>query len=151
MSLLPKISALQWRCKVSQRRCETQLTQLTREDDDLRFDELALTAQAEGLRQLLETQRPAGMVLDRDQLYAQLRKLAVLQQKLQNLGLQAAQLKEQRLVLAERRIASQDERRTWLRKDDKYQRWAKRVRDQNRQLRLRQDETEQEEITQWNR
>lgn len=150
MSLLPKISALQWRCKVSQRRCEAQLTQLAREDEELRCDELALTAQAEGLRQLLETQRPAGMVLDRDQLYAQLRKLAVLQHKLQNLGLQATQLKGQRQGLAERRAASQDERRTWLRKDDKYQRWAIRVRNQNRLLRLRQDEAEQEEITQWN-
>lgn len=151
MSLLPKISALQWRCKVSQRRCEAQLSQLAREDDELRCDELALTAQAEGLRQLLETQRPAGMVLDREQLYEQLRKLAVLQHKLQSLGLQATQLKEQRLVLAERRATSQDERRTWLRKDDKYQRWATLVRNKDRLLRLRQDEAEQEEIIQCNR
>lgn len=150
MCLLPKISALQWRCKVAQRRCEAQLTQLAREDDGLRCDELVLTAQAEGLRKLLETQRPVGMVLDRDQLYAQLQKLAVLQHKLQNLDLQATQLKKQRQVLAERRTASQDERRTWLRKDDKYQRWATRIRNQNRLLRLSQDESEQEEITKWN-
>lgn len=151
MRLLPKIIALKQRCSVSQRRCEAQLSQLAREDENLRCDQLALDTQAEGVRQLLATQRPAGTVLDRDQLYAQLRKLAVLQHKLQNLGLQVTQLKEQRQRLAERRAASQNERRIWLRKDDKYQGWVMRVRNQNRLLSLRQDEAEQEEVTQWNR
>lgn len=150
MHLLPKLRALQWRSEVSQRRCEAMLVQLAREDDDLRRDEDALTAQAEGVRQLLDSLRLTGVVLDRDQLYAQLRKQAVMQNQLQNLRLQSAQLNEQRQTLAERRIFWLDGRRVWLRKDDKYQRWASRVRYQNRLLCLRQDEVEQEERTLWN-
>ncbi|MBV8045304.1 hypothetical protein [Pluralibacter sp.] len=150
MRLLPKLQALQRRSEVSQRRCESLLAQLAREDDDIRRDEDALMAQAEGLRQLLESIRLTGSVLDRDQLFAQLRKQAVLQHQLQNLGLQSAQLEAQRKTLAQRRLAQQDERRVWLRKDDKYQRWTSRVRYQKRLLRLRQDEVEQEERTLWN-
>lgn len=150
MRLLPKIQALQRRSETSQRRCESMLAQLAGEDDDLRRDQDALMAQAEGLRQLLEGIRLSGSVLDRDQLFAQLRKQAVLQHQLQNLGLQSVQLEEQRQTLAQRRLARQDERGVWLRKDDKYQRWTSRVRYQKRLLRLRQDEVEQEERTLWN-
>ncbi|WP_440029663.1 hypothetical protein [Chromobacterium amazonense] len=149
MRLLPKLCALQRRCAASQRRCEAQLAALAREDNGLRDEEDALAAQAQGLRQLLEMQRPAGTVLELGQLYALLRKQAVLRHQLQNLDLKAAQLNEQRKVLAERRAVRQDEHRTWLRKDDKYQRWATRVRKQENLLRLRQDEAEQEERTQW--
>lgn len=149
MRLLPKLRALQRRCEASQHRCEAQLAALAREDDGLRGEEDALAAQAQGLRQLLETQRPAGAVLERGQLYALLRKQAVLRHQLQGLGLQATQLSEQRQALAERKAVRQEERRAWLRKDDKYQRWATRVRKQENLLRLRQDEAEQEERTPW--
>lgn len=150
MRLQPKLQALQRRSEVSQRRCESLLAQLAREDDVMRRDEYALTAQTEGLRQLLESIRLMGSVLNRDQLFEQLRKQAVLQHQLQKLGLQLAQLEVQRKILAKRRLAQQDERRLWLRKDDKYQRWTSRVHYQKRQLRLRLDEVEQEERTLWN-
>lgn len=149
MRLLPKLQALQRRSEVSLRRCESQLAQLAREDDDLRLEGDALVAQAEGLRQLLEGIRLTGSVLDRDQLFAQLRKQAVLQHQLQNLGLQSAQLEERRQILVQRRLARQNERRVWLRKDDKYQRWTSRVHYQKRLLCLRQDEVEQEERPFW--
>ncbi|MEN3029782.1 hypothetical protein [Chromobacterium amazonense] len=149
MRLLPKIRALQRRCAASQQRCEAQLAQLAREDDALRGNEDALASQAQGIRHLLETQRPAGTVLDRGQLSALLRKQAVLRRQLQNLNLQLAQLNEQRLALAVRRDERLLERRDWLRKDDKYQRWASQLRKQDRLFRLRQDEAEQEERTQW--
>ncbi|HID7510678.1 TPA: hypothetical protein ACXHW4_004594 [Enterobacter hormaechei] len=150
MRLLPKLQALQRRSEASKRRCESLLAQLAQEYDDLRRDEDALMAQAEGLRQLLKGICLAGSVFNRDQLFAQLRKQAVLQHQLQNLGLQTAQLETQRQTLAQRRLIQQDERRVWLRKDDKYQRWTSRVRYQKRLLRLRHDEVEQEERTLWN-
>lgn len=149
MRLLPKILALQRRSGASLQRCEVQLAQLAREDDTLRGNEDALASQAQGVRHLLETQRPAGAVLDRGQLSALLRKQAVLRRQLQNLNLQLAQLDEQRLALAMRRDKRLQERRDWLRQDDKYQRWASEVRKQDRLFRLRQDEAEQEERTQW--
>lgn len=150
MRLLAKLQGLQRRSEASQRRCESLLAQLAQEDDDLRRDEDALMAQADGLRQLLEGIRLAGSVLNREQLFAQLRKQAVLQHQLQNIGLQTSQLETQRQTLAQRRLIRQDEHRVWLRKDDKYQRWTSRVRYQKRLLRLCQDEVEQEERTLWN-
>ncbi|PRP70986.1 hypothetical protein BUE93_09185 [Chromobacterium amazonense] len=149
MRLLPKLRALQQRCVASQRRCEAQLAALAREDDDLRKEEDALVAQGHGLCQLLQAQRPVGIVLERSQLFAILRKQAVMRQQLQNLELQRKQLTELRQALAERRMVQQEERSAWQRKDDKYQRWATRVRKQESLLRLRQDEAEQEERTIW--
>ncbi|WP_158248655.1 MULTISPECIES: hypothetical protein [Chromobacterium] len=146
---MAKIHSLQRRSAASQQRCEVQLAQLAREDDALRVDADALVAQAQGLRHLLETQRPTGAVLDRGQLSALLRKQAVLRRQLQNLNLQLAQLGEQRQALAMRRDERQFERHSWLRKKDKYQRWASQVRKQERLLQLRQEEAEQEERTQW--
>ncbi|WP_063902273.1 hypothetical protein [Burkholderia ubonensis] len=149
MRLLPKLRALQRRSEASQRRCEAQLSQLAREDEGLRHDENALAVQAHGLRQLQETQRAAGAVLERGQLLALLRKQAVLRHQLQNLGLQAEQLSERRQALAERRLERQDERRTWQRKEDKYQYWTARLRKQARLARLREEEAEQEENIRW--
>ncbi|KVP30317.1 hypothetical protein WL22_03885 [Burkholderia ubonensis] len=68
---------------------------------------------------------------------------------MQNLGLQAEQLSERRQALAERRLERQDERRTWQRKEDKYQYWTARLRKQARLARLREEEAEQEENIRW--
>ncbi|MGC3029871.1 hypothetical protein ACPUER_32880 [Burkholderia sp. DN3021] len=149
MRFLPKLRALQRRSEASQRRCEAQMSQLAREDKGLRHEEDALAVQAQGLCQLMETLRAAGTVLERGQLLALLRKQAVLRHQLQNLGLQAEQLSERRQALAERRLERQDERRTWQRKEDKYQYWAARLRKQVRLVRLRDDEAEQEENIRW--
>lgn len=150
MHLLPKLRALQRRSEISQHQCEAELLQLAREDDGLRQSKEALIAQQEGLSRLLKTLCVMDSVLEREQLYGLLRKQAVLRSQLQNLVLQFAQLDEQRASLAGVVAQRQDERRKWLRKEDKYQRWITRVRDQNRLLRLRQDETEQEERFPWN-
>ncbi|OXJ22556.1 hypothetical protein CFB82_40215 [Burkholderia sp. HI2714] len=149
MRLLPKLRALQRRSEASQRRCDAELSQLAREDEGLRHEEDALAAQANGLRQLRETQRETGTVLDRGQLLTLLRKQAVLRHQLQILGLQAEQLSGRRQTLAERRLERQDERRAWQRKEDKYQCWTAQLRKQARLARLREDEAEQEENIRW--
>ncbi|WP_167796686.1 hypothetical protein [Serratia proteamaculans] len=150
MRLLTKIRALQRRSEISQRHCEAQLLQLARKDEELCSDKDALSAKKEGLCALLETQRLNDAVLNREQLHMALRKQAILRHQLHNLELQSTQLDEQRKELAESRILRQGERCVWLRKDDKYQRWAARVRKQDQLLYLREDEAEQEERTSWN-
>lgn len=150
MRLLSKLCALQRRSEISQRQCEAQLAQLAREDGELRHSKDALNTQKEGLSQLLETLTVTGSVLARDQLYVLLRKQAVLRYQLQNLGLQSAQLDEQRQLVARHVVQRQDERRVWLHKGDKYQRWVTRIREQHQRLNLRQDEAELEERQPWN-
>lgn len=150
MRLLTKIRALQRRSEISQRHCEAQLLQLARQDDDLCSDKDALCAKKEGLNTLLKTQRLNDAVLNREQLQMALRKQAILRHQLHNLELASSQLDEQRKALAEARILRQGERGEWLRKDDKYQRWAALARKQTQRLRLREDEAEQEERTSWN-
>lgn len=150
MRLLSKLCALQRRSEISQRQCEAQLAQLAREDGELRHSKDALNTQKEGLSQLLKTLTVTGSVLARDQLYVLLRKQAVLRYQLQNLGLQSAQLDEQRQLVARHVVQRQDERRVWLHKGDKYQRWVTRIREQNQRLNLRQDEAELEERQPWN-
>ncbi|MBK0415613.1 hypothetical protein JD974_14490 [Chromobacterium haemolyticum] len=150
MSLLPKLGALLRRCQAAQSRCEAELAQLARQDGALAAEQEALASQGQGLRQLLLAQRPAG-AMSRGQLFALQRKQAVLRRQLQNLDLQSGQLEEQRQGLAGRREEQQVLRRQWLRKEDKYQRWAKLQRRQERMRRLRLDEAEQEERTIWTR
>ncbi|MGL5222057.1 MAG: hypothetical protein ACRC8I_04020 [Plesiomonas shigelloides] len=151
MPLFPKLRALQRRSELAQRRCETLLVQLSREDDALCYETEALERQIEGVQQWLDSQQLTGSVLDRNQLFTQLRKQAVLQHQLHNLALQRMQLHEQRQLLASRRTHQQRERQLWLRKEHKYQRWSTRERDQMRLQRLRQDEVELEERALWNR
>ncbi|WP_157798188.1 hypothetical protein [Aeromonas cavernicola] len=151
MPLFPKLRALQRRSELAQCRCETLLVQLSREDDGLCHEAEALERQIEGVQQWLHSPQVTGVVLNRDQLFAQLRKQAVLQHQLHNLALQRMQLHEQRQLLASRRTRQQRERQLWLRKEHKYQRWSTRERDQMRLQRLRQDEVELEEVALWNR
>ncbi|MCD5364671.1 hypothetical protein [Chromobacterium aquaticum] len=150
MRLLPKLGALLRRCQAAQQRCEAELLQLARRDGDLAAEQQALVLQGQGLRQLLLAQRPAG-AMSRGQLFALQRKQAVLRRQLQQLDLQQGQLEEQRQALSGLRDAQQTLRRQWLRKEDKYQRWAKLQRRQERMRRLRLDEAEQEERTIWKR
>ncbi|KZE88092.1 hypothetical protein KIF53_13045 [Chromobacterium subtsugae] len=137
------------RCQAEQRRCDSELAQLAREDGQLEARQRDLDGQGEGLRRLLLAQRPAGAALDRGQLFALLRKQAVLRRQLQNLDLQREQAREQRLQLAERRERQAALRRQWLRKEEKYQRWMQLQRRRRRLLGLRQEEIEQEEMTTW--
>ncbi|MBX9295510.1 hypothetical protein ABH309_15860 [Chromobacterium piscinae] len=149
MSLLAKIGALLRRCQFAQSRCQQALAQLTRQDDGLQRELRALEAQGQGMRQLLQAQQLAGAVVDRGQLFALQRRQAVLRQQLQGLALQGEQLQEQRQQLQQERERQSGLSRQWLRKEDKYQRWAQRVRKQRRLVRLRQEEGELEERTKW--
>lgn len=139
------------RCAVAQQRCELKLLQLARQDEELQQAEQTLVMRMQGMKQLLESQRPTDVVVDRGGLFEVLRKQAVLRSQLQNLGLEAGQLEEQRRELAERRTVQRNEHRHWLRKQDKYQRWTSLMRKQERLLRLRQEESEQEERCKWTR
>ena len=150
MRLLPKLGALLRRCQAAQSRCEAELLQLARRDGELAAEQQALALQGQGMRQLLLAQRPVG-AMSRGQLFALQRKQAVLRHQLQQLDLQQEQLVERRQELDGLRDAQQTLRRQWLRKEDKYQRWAKLQRRQERMRRLRLDEAEQEERTIWKR
>ncbi|WP_081666329.1 hypothetical protein [Pseudogulbenkiania ferrooxidans] len=149
MSLLPKIGALLRRCQFAQSRCQQALAQLSRQDDGLLREQQALEAQGQGVRLLLQAQQLAGTVVDRGQLFSLQRRQAVLRQQLQSLALQGEQLWERRQQLQLEREKQSGLSRQWLRKEDKYQRWAQRVRKQRRLSRLLQEEVELEERTKW--
>ncbi|AVG16934.1 hypothetical protein CFN79_14340 [Chromobacterium vaccinii] len=149
MSLLPKIGALLRRCQFAQSRCQQALAQLSRQDDGLLREQQALEAQGQGVRLLLQAQQLAGTVVDRGQLFSLQRRQAVLRQQLQSLALQGEQLRERRQQLQLEREKQSGLSRQWLRKEDKYQRWAQRVRKQRRLSRLLQEEVELEERTKW--
>lgn len=149
MSLLPKIGALLRRCQFAQSRCQQALAQLSRQDDGLLREQQALEAQGQGVRLLLQAQQLAGAVVDRGQLFSLQRRQAVLRQQLQSLALQGEQLRERRQQLQLEKEKQSGLSRQWLRKEDKYQRWAQRVRKQRRLSRLLQEEVELEERTKW--
>ncbi|MEO2215490.1 hypothetical protein ABGV49_00215 [Chromobacterium vaccinii] len=149
MSLLLKIGALLRRCRFAQSRCEQALAQLARRDGALQREIDDMGAQIEGLRQLLHAQRPAGTVLERSQLFALHRKQAVMRHRMQDLDLQIGQLREQRGQLAQQREEQAGLHRFWLRKEDKYQRWAQLRRRQERLEAIRREESELEERTKW--
>ncbi|ERD99727.1 hypothetical protein O166_16775 [Pseudogulbenkiania ferrooxidans EGD-HP2] len=146
---MPKIGALLRRCQFAQSRCQQALAQLSRQDDGLLREQQALEAQGQGVRLLLQAQQLAGTVVDRGQLFSLQRRQAVLRQQLQSLALQGEQLWERRQQLQLEREKQSGLSRQWLRKEDKYQRWAQRVRKQRRLSRLLQEEVELEERTKW--
>ncbi|AUH51336.1 hypothetical protein CXB49_11175 [Chromobacterium sp. ATCC 53434] len=149
MSLRARLDALLGRCRAAQRRSEQALARLAREDEDLRREQDDIAGQRHGLRQLLQAQRPQGTVFDRGGLFALQRRQAVLRRQLQNLDLQDGELGVQRQRLEQLRAEEAETRSRWLRKEDKYQRWARLQRRRERLSRLRREEAEQEEARIW--
>ncbi|UTH74105.1 hypothetical protein [Chromobacterium sp. IIBBL 290-4] len=149
MSLLPKIGALLRRCELAQSRCEQALAQLARRDADLEREIAAMKSQQDGMRQLLLAQRPDGEVMARDELFAWQRTQAVLRHRMQDLDFQMDRLREARGEVRQEQEAQTTLRKSWLRKEDKYQRWARTQRRLRRLEMLSREESELEERTKW--
>ncbi len=150
MPFRKKIRSLINRCQLSQSRCDVQIAGLSREIQELISSKESIQIQVEGLRQLLKTQRVNAEILNREQLNAMLRKQSVLRRKIYECNTLISQIIEQCKELEEKRIELQKKRQYWLRKEENYNRWLSKQKQQIYLFNLRQDEVEQEERIQWN-
>ncbi len=148
MTLFHKIKTLIGRCDVSRQRCELQLVNDERRRQGFIDEITALQRHNEGVRQLIELERPQGQ-LDRAQLFSRQRRLAVLRRQILEMQIQEKKLNEDIEAVARQMREIQDRRQHWHRQQEKYQRWADRQRQQRRAKRLRQDEIEMQEIITW--
>lgn len=150
MPFRKKIRSLISRCQFSQSRCDAKIAGFSREIQELMSSKESLQVQIEGLRKLLKTQRVDDEVLNREQLNVILRKQSVLRRKIYECNALISQIIEQCKELEEKRIEQQKKRQYWLRKEDNYNRWLSKQKQQIYLFNLRQDEVEQEERIQWN-
>ncbi|QWA10510.1 hypothetical protein GTU79_25455 [Sodalis ligni] len=148
MTLFHKIKTLIGRCDVSRQRCELQLASDERRRQGFIDEITALRRHNEGVRQLIELERPQGQ-LDRAQLFLRQRRLAVLRRKFHDMQLQEKKLHQEMEELGQQMREMQARRQHWHRQQEKYQRWADRQRQQRRVVRLRQEENEMQEIITW--
>ncbi|MEO9383003.1 hypothetical protein, partial [Chromobacterium phragmitis] len=79
-----KLGPLLSRCQAAQSRCRSGLAQLARGEEALERERAAIAAQDRSLGELLQAQRPAGLKMDRGELFSLLRKQAVLRRQRQN-------------------------------------------------------------------
>ena len=150
MPFRKKIRRLINRCQLSQSRCDVQIAGLSREIQELISSKESIQVQIEGLRLLLKTQRVNAEILNREQLNAMLRKQSVLRRKIYECHTLISQIIEQCKELEEKRIELQKKRQYWLRKEENYNLWLSKQKQQIYLFDLRQDEVEQEERIQWN-
>ncbi|CAG9435549.1 TPA: SPI-1 type III secretion system protein SpaM [Providencia alcalifaciens] len=150
MPFRKKIRRLINRCQLSQSRCDVQIAGLSREIQELISSKESIQVQIEGLRLLLKTQRVNAEILNREQLNAMLRKQSVLRRKIYECNTLISQIIEQCKELEEKRIELQKKRQYWLRKEENYNLWLSKQKQQIYLFDLRQDEVEQEERIQWN-
>ncbi|MGL5103442.1 MAG: hypothetical protein ACRC6N_13105 [Plesiomonas sp.] len=148
MNYSASIRALLQRCAIGQQRCEAELVKLAHRDRVLQRELEALHEQREGLTQLILAQRPAGHITSAE-LFALQRKQAVLRRQQLNLSLQHGELVVQREEIVQLRTEQQGRHAYWLRKEDKYQRWAKSEARRNRLRTQARDEAELEERIKW--
>jgi len=145
MTLLIKINQLIGRAQTYRQICEVRLVQVERQRQEISAEISALQVQQNTLRQLLALERPLGQ-LDRAGLFVRQRRQAVLRRQYHELELQSKKLNQQYLELGERLATIRAEQRQWRRKQDKYQIVVKREKRQLMLTRLRQEETEMQEI-----
>jgi len=148
MTLFHKIKTLIGRCDVSRQRCELQLVNDERRRQAFMGEITALQRHNEGMRQLIELERPQGQ-LDRAQLFLHQRRLAVLRRKIHEMQIQEKKLNQEVEELSRQMREMQARRQHWHRQQEKYQRWADRQRQQRRVIQLRQDEIEMQETITW--
>ncbi len=148
MTLFHNIKTLIDRCDVSRQRCELQLAGDERRRQGFIDEITALQRQNEGMRRLIELERPQGQ-LDRAQLFLHQRRLAMLRRKIHEMQLQENTLNQDIEELSRQMRETQARWQRWRRKQEKYQRWADRQRQQRRMIRLRQEEIEMQEIVTW--
>ena len=87
--------------------------------------------------------------MNRGELFAMQRRLAVLRRQLHMLAFQEGRVREQLQLLQTEKEAVLLQRQYWLRKQDKYERWGKIQRQAWRLYQLRQEESEAQERVTW--
>ncbi|EDS6428737.1 hypothetical protein XS46_004370 [Salmonella enterica subsp. enterica] len=145
MSLLHKVSRLKKNSELFRTRCEQLLHQLSRENAVLEASERSLSAQVDGLRQLLKICQAEATVISPEQLRTLLRKQAVLRCMIQELQAQVLQLQTRRESLLKQSTEQQKKRNHFLRKEEAYGRWLRCRKKEMQRCALQRDETEQEE------
>jgi len=145
MTLLPKIRNLMNRSEVNRQRCELRILSLRRQGHEISVKLAELQNQRHRLGEQLTLERPQGQ-LNRAGLFSGQRRLAVLRRQLNDLALQEQQLNRQQEELNQQAEAAGIEQKHWRSKQDKYRVVMDRERQHVRLTRLRQEETELQEI-----
>ncbi|TKI05082.1 hypothetical protein [Martelella alba] len=148
MTLLHKVNALIERCGTQQRRCDLLLQQGERRRRGLQDEITQLRTQYAATRQLMELERPQGQ-LDRTRLFLRQRRLAVIRRQLQDMAVREKNLSQDLAEIGRELEDIRCRRRLWQRQQEKYRHWSGRQRQQRMLRRLRQEETEIQEIITW--
>lgn len=148
MTLSRSIKTLISRCDASRCRCDRQLVNAEQRQRECLAEIAALQQQNQSLRQLIVLGRPQGQ-LDRAELFLHQRRLAVMRRQLSELTLEEKKLAQLQETLAAQVLEIRTRRQQWQRQQEKYQQWHRRERQQRRLVRLRQEETEMQELITW--
>lgn len=149
MNSLNKLRPLQNRCQINQIRCETRMRQYEQKISEVDKKIHGLQAEIKAIHQLLQTQKIKNSILNRANLFAVLRKQAVLRRQIHILDIQVVELNEKRQGLEKEQEAARMERAFWMHKYDKYQFWIDRYRYKLRLMQLSFEENEIQEVTTW--
>ncbi len=148
MTSLRNIKTLIGRCDASLRRCDMRRITTERQLAENEARASALDRQKTGLRQMIEQERPSGM-LDKARIYVCQHRIAVFRQKIKELEVQQHKLLQERGEFSRQIAALKAEKLHWQRKHEKYQTWAEKQKKALRLAGLRQDENETQEIITW--
>ncbi|NDL61522.1 hypothetical protein [Acerihabitans arboris] len=148
MTSLRNIKTLISRSDASVRRCDMRRVGTERQLRENEEEAASLQQQKNGLRQLIEQERPSGM-LDKARLFLCQHRIAVFMQKIKELEVQEKKLLQTRDDLTRQLAALRTEKLHWERKHKKYLNWADQRKKAFRLTGLRQEEDETQEIITW--
>ncbi|WP_161539906.1 hypothetical protein [Glaciimonas sp. PCH181] len=148
MALLHKAISLIRRCELSQRRSEASIAHLQAKIDEIDNDIAALDRQDALLRKMMMQQQQPCLTNRAGLLMVQQRN-AVRRQKLQMIGLQRVEMREQHSKLKKEQEEARRMRLFWQRKAEKFQRCVRSERQQMRLSQVLREETEIQEKYSW--
>lgn len=129
-----------------QQRCEQALGSARRRLNPLEQELNAIDQQAEGFRELLLSNRMEAQTVSHAQLFAQLRRQAVIRRQIANLDLERARVRERHGEVVEQLDDLQQQRKSLLGRHAKYQHLEQRLLAEHRARRWRLEEHDIEEL-----
>ena len=129
-----------------QQRCELALSSARRRLSPLELELGAIDRQAEGFRELMLSNRMEAQTVSHSQLFAQLRRQAVIRRQIANLGLERARVLERHGEIVEQLDDLQQQRKSLQGRHAKYQHLEQRLLAEHRARRWRLEEHDIEEL-----
>ena len=129
-----------------QQRCELALSSARRRLSPLELELGAIDRQAEGFRELMLSNRMEAQTVSHSQLFAQLRRQAVIRRQIANIGLERARVLERHGEIVEQLDDLQQQRKSLQGRHAKYQHLEQRLLAEHRARRWRLEEHDIEEL-----